>query len=62
MIHITIPDDWTPEQAIAVFELIDELRDIIASKYQLQLMEQLRSEREGSDSNNQDAYDHDKPF
>ena len=62
MINFTIPDDWTPEQAIAVFELIDELRDAIATKYQLQLMEQLRAEREGFDLNNQDSDDHDTPF
>jgi hypothetical protein len=62
MTKVTIPDDWTPKQALAVFELIDELRDAIATKYQLQLMEQLRSKREDSDSSNQDAYDHDNPF
>jgi len=62
MTNFTIPDDWTPEQALAVFELIDELRDTIATKYQLQLMEQLRSERESFDSNNQGDYDHDNPF
>ena len=62
MSSFTIPNDWTPEQAMAVFELIDELRDTIATQYQLQLMEQLRSEREDFDSNNRGTYDHDNPF
>ena len=62
MTNFTIPNDWTAEQALAVFELIDELRDTIATQYQLQLMEQLRSEREDFDSNNQGTYDHDNPF
>ena len=62
MTNFTIPNDWTAEQALAVFELIDELRDTIATQYQLQLMEQLRAEREDLDSNNQDAYEHDNPF
>ena len=62
MTNFTIPDDWTPEQAIAVFELIDELRDTIATKYQSQLMEQRRTEREGFEPNNQGDYDHNNPF
>jgi len=62
MTNFTIPDDWTPEQAIAVFELIDELRECIATQYQLQLMEQLRAERENFDLNNRGAYEHDNPF
>jgi hypothetical protein len=28
----TIPDHWSPETALAVFEMIDELRDQIWSK------------------------------
>lgn len=45
MTDIKIPDDWTPEQATAVFEFIDDLRESIVIQYQLQIMEQLRSER-----------------
>jgi hypothetical protein len=29
--HIVIPTDWTPGQALAVFELLDQLRDAVAS-------------------------------
>ncbi|WP_455289666.1 hypothetical protein [Cupriavidus necator] len=25
-----VPDDWTPEQALAVFELLDDLREVYA--------------------------------
>ena len=31
-IPLQIPTYWTPEQAFAVFELIDELRDAIAAE------------------------------
>ena len=45
MTEIKIPDYWTPEQALAVVEFIDEIREAIFSQYQLQIMEQMRSER-----------------
>lgn len=40
-----IPDYWTPEQALAVYELIDGLREIILSRYDAQIMDALREER-----------------
>jgi hypothetical protein len=45
MTEIKIPDYWTPEQALAVVEFIDEIREAIFSQYQLQIIEQMRSER-----------------
>lgn len=39
-----IPDYWTPEQALAVYELIDGLRAIILSRYEAQIMHALREE------------------
>jgi hypothetical protein len=41
-IPLQIPTSWTPEQAFAVFELIDELRDAIWRCYDLQLQEEYR--------------------
>ena len=32
-IPVEIPATWTPEQALAVFELLDEIRDKIWSRY-----------------------------
>ena len=40
-----IPDHWTPEQALAILEFLDELRDRICERYGAQLTEQLRIER-----------------
>ena len=42
---INIPDYWTPEQATAVFELVEEIRDALLIQYQLQIMQQLKSDR-----------------
>ena len=37
---LTIPAYWTPEQARAVIELLDELRDLIWANYGLQVIDQ----------------------
>jgi hypothetical protein len=34
-----IPDYWTPEQALAVYELLDGLREIILSRYEVQIID-----------------------
>ncbi|MDZ7750145.1 MAG: hypothetical protein U5S82_20750 [Gammaproteobacteria bacterium] len=40
-----IPDYWTPEQALAVYDFIDDLRDAIWSRYDRQLVELMQQER-----------------
>ena len=41
---VEIPLTWTPEEALAVFELIDELRDKIWALYNVQLQDLLREQ------------------
>lgn len=43
-IPLHIPTYWTPEQAFAVFELIDDLRDAVWRSYALQLQEEYRDQ------------------
>jgi len=50
MTEIKLPDYWSPEQATEVFEFIDEIRDAILTKYQVQIMEHIRYERECTES------------
>ena len=38
-INFKIPAYWTPEQALAVFELLDDLREQIGAHYRVQLFE-----------------------
>lgn len=52
-----IDADWTPAQALAVVELLDDLRDRILAHYEVQLYEQLREDRITTDSS-----DGDPPF
>ena len=43
---LTIPDHWTPDAALAVFELIDDLRDRIWARYGLVIQDELRRQTE----------------
>jgi len=43
-INFKIPADWAPEQALAVFELLDDLRDQIGARYSVQLFELSRQQ------------------
>ncbi len=44
-IPFIIQDNWTPEQALAVVELLDDLREVILNRYRIQLHELLREQR-----------------
>ena len=41
-VRLEIPDNWTPETALAVFELINDLRDQIWSRYAIAIQDALR--------------------
>jgi len=43
-IPFAIPAYWTPEQALAVFELLDDLRDAVWTHYSLQLFNEARQQ------------------
>jgi len=43
-LELLISKEWTPEQAWAVIELLDDLRDRIWCHYQLPIQELLRDE------------------
>lgn len=42
---MTLPTDWSSEQALAVFEILDELRERVWVPYGLQIQQVLRDER-----------------
>lgn len=57
-IPLGIPAYWTPEQAQAVIELLDDLRQRIWAHYQLQLIDLYR-EQQGFDDSKPPDTDHD---
>jgi hypothetical protein len=42
---VNIPRTWTPEEALVVYELIDDLRAQVWAIYESQLQEMLRTQR-----------------
>ena len=44
-IPFIVQDDWSPEHALAVIELPDDLREVIWQRYQLPLQDLLREQR-----------------
>lgn len=40
-----IPDYWSPEQALAVYEFIDEIREAIWHQYNPRLIELMQEDR-----------------
>ncbi|NRO99548.1 hypothetical protein GWC77_27155 [Paraburkholderia sp. NMBU_R16] len=55
-----VPDDWTPEQALAAFELLDDLLAVITDFYGPQLHDMLRERR--SNTTTAPAATPDPPF
>ena len=49
-ISVNIPAVWTPEQALAVLDLLDDLRETVAALYLDQMQAHLRQERCGDDT------------
>ena len=43
--HVLIPTLWTPEQARAVVELLDDLREAVESLYAQQIQDLVREEQ-----------------
>ena len=52
---LEIPDHWTPETALAVFELINDLRDQIWSRYAIDIQDELRRQLLTGDPDANDA-------
>ena len=42
---LIVQHDWTPAQALAVIELLDDLRAVILNHYQPQILEFMREQR-----------------
>lgn len=59
---LAIPAHWTPEQAQAVVELLDDLRERIVAHYQLQLFDLYREQQGAGVIEQPDAADDDLPF
>ena len=58
----TVDATWTPEQALAEWELLDDLRDRIWTHYGLVIQNQLREQHVTDAALDDYDYDQDLPF
>jgi hypothetical protein len=61
-VPLGVPLYWTPEEAFAVYELIDDLRDLIAAIYQNRLQDLTRRQRQSGPIDHIHMDDDDLPF
>lgn len=61
-INLDLPAYWTPEQALAVFDLLDDLRDKIWAHYGHQLQQLIPQLLQSPSSNHQDDSQTELPF
>jgi hypothetical protein len=57
-VTVEIPVTWTPEQALAVFELLDDLRERIWELYNIQLQDLLREQQQSPSHDSHDTLPH----
>jgi hypothetical protein len=57
-----IPTYWSPEAALAIFELIDEMRDIILAVYDTHLQDAAREQRQSPPADRVTIPDDELPF
>ena len=62
LFSLRLPDYWTPAQALVVYEFLNDLAEAIWNRYEVALIEQLRSERDSGDTSQPDLCDFDDPL
>ena len=62
--HLTLPlpDHWTPEQALIVYELLNDLAEAIWKRYEIPLIELLTSDLDQNNASPHDPLDFDDPI
>ena len=60
--NFTVPAYWTPEEALAVYELLDDLREKIWAIYNVRLQDEIRNQRQPEKPRRRKAKPTDPPF
>ena len=56
---LELPDYWSAQQALAVFEILNELTDTLWSRYDLAIIELLAGDFDHGDTSQLDLFDRD---
>ena len=54
---LQIPQHWSPEQALAVYDFLNELAQYIWDRYEMQLLELIRPDLDEHDTSQLDLFD-----
>ena len=52
-----LPDHWTPEQALVVYELLNDLAEAVWNRYEIPLIELLTAELHHDNTSQLDLFD-----
>ena len=61
-VSLPLPDHWTPEQALAISELLTDLAETVWTQYELALIELLAPQPEQDETSQPDLFDDPLPF
>lgn len=59
---LPLPDYWTPEQALAVYELLNDLSEAIWNRYEIDLLALITPELDENSAAQPDLFDFDDPI
>ena len=59
---LRLPEYWTPAEALAVYELLNELAEAIWNRYEISLIELLAPDLEQGNGAQPDLFDFDHPL
>jgi hypothetical protein len=59
---LQLPDYWTPEQALAVYDLLNDLAEAIWNRYEIPLIELLAPDLDRGNGAQPDLFDFDDPL
>ena len=59
---LQLPDHWTPEQALAVYEFLTELADALWNRYEVPLIQLLAAELDQNNDSQLDLFEFDDPI
>jgi hypothetical protein len=56
---LLMTEDWTPQQALAVYELLSEMAETVWSRYEIELIDLLASELDQDPASQPELFDFD---
>ena len=57
-----IPDYWSPQEALAIYEFLTEIQQLIWDRYQLPIIDAFRADLDDTNGQQLDLFDSNDPF